>query len=296
MTANPVKLPLWLTLPLLFAFAVPALSDNTRIEVIELQGRTAEELIPLLQPVVGPEGALSGTGFELIVKATPTKLAEIKRLVGEIDHAPKRLLITVHMGELSYAEQQERSGQIRARQGDVTVEAGRPVDREGGGGIYFGDDGAVSGAARLRSTRSLGDSSDRQQVQALEGQPAYVATGTDYPYPSHLEAWRGPRGGGYGALGIDYRETATGFYALARIRGDQAYVEISPQKEGLNRNHRGAVDTQRISTTVSGPVGSWIRLGGSGREAVRQARETGRSARTRDRRDQPVWLKVEMLP
>jgi hypothetical protein len=56
------------------------------------------------------------------------------------------------------------------------------------------------------------------------------------------------------------------------------------------------VDTQRISTTVSGPVGSWIRLGGSGREAVRQDRETGRSARTRDRRDQPVWLKVEMLP
>ena len=68
----------------------------------------------------------------------------------------------------------------------------------------------------------------------------------------HLEAYRGPGGLAYGAAGLEYKPTETGFYALVRLRGDQALVEISPQKQSLNRNERYAVDTQRISTTVSG--------------------------------------------
>lgn len=278
-----------------------ALAENTQVEMIELQGRTADEMIPLLKPVVEPEGTITGTGFQLIVKATPAKMAELKRLLREIDHAPTRLVITVHTGDLRYGEQRSASAAVQASRGDVTIKAGdeKGTD-EDSGGIYFGDSGGENRAsARVRSTRSLGDSSDRQQVQTLEGQAAYIATGTDYPYPSHLEVYRGGgtrRYGGGISTGVEYKHTETGFYALARLRGDQVFVDISPRKEGLSRKGHGAIDTQRISTTVSGRVGEWIRLGGVGSGGYQRDREIGRSASTRRRDDSQVWMKVDVLP
>lgn len=274
----------------------PQLSaDSTRIELIQLQGRTAEELIPLLKPVVAPGGALSGSGYRLIVRASEAQHAEIKRLLTELDQAPRRLLITVHMGELSQAEQQQRSLQVDKQAGDVSAGIGLPP--VSGRGVYIGRQDSARGITYQRhNTRSLSDASNRQQLRTTEGYPSYIATGLDYPYPSHIESWQGPHGSQGGSIGYDYKPVRSGFYALVRVRGDQAVVEISPRKESLSSKYQGAVDVQQVSTTVSGPLGGWIRIGETGSSATDRQRQSGRSASTQTLQTQPLWLRVEVSP
>jgi len=286
----------WLLLGLTLLLTSHAWSDATHIELIELKGRSAEELIPLLKPVVEPGGALTGTGYRLIVRATPAQHREIRRLLEQLDQPPKRLLITVHMGELSQREQQGGSLHIDKQTNGIGVELGEPP-RPGERGLGISQqDGQGSASARLHNTRSVTDASNRQQVQAVEGEPAYIATGSERPYPSQIETWRSPRGGAGGSVAYDYKQASTGFYAVARIRDDQVVIQVSPQKEAFQRHGSGVVESQRIATTVSGPLGSWIQLGGVGASVSQRDSGLGRSVSTQQTQTQPVWLRVETLP
>lgn len=279
---------------LLLGLAMTAMADNTRIELIELQGRPAEELIPLLQPLVQPDGAISGSGYRLIVRAAPAQHAEIRRLLAELDHPPRRLLIRVHMGELSERQRQAARLHIEGHgeAGDLALGDAAPPD---GRGATLGA-GTADGSIGLHghATRHLSERGDDLQVQTLEGQPAYIATGSDYPFINQLFLWRGRHGGG-AAVDMQYRRTLTGFYALAQLHGERVTVRISPQQESLQPGRQGSVDGQWLTTTVSGRPGEWLRLGGSGSRGSAQGTATGSSHDTRELRASSLWLRVDLL-
>lgn len=289
-------LPHWLVLGLTLLIISPTGADSSRIELIELKGRTAEEIIPLLQPVVAPDGALSGTGYRLIVRATAAQMREIRRLLDQLDQAPQRLRITVQMGELSQQDLQESDLQIDKRNNHGGIETGQAgTDNERGVRVHQ-QDRYGSAAIRFNSTRSVSDAANRQQIKALEGEPAYIATGSERPYASQVESWRGPRGGSGRSADIDYKQAVTGFYALARLRGDQVVVQISPQKEAFDRHSGGTVTSQRITTTVSGPLGGWLQLGGTGSRERHHDNDVGRTTSTLQTKSQPMWIKVDINP
>ena len=65
------------------------------IEVIELRHRSAEDLLPLLRPFVETGGAISGQGSQLMVRASPANLGQLRELLATLDRPPRQLLITV---------------------------------------------------------------------------------------------------------------------------------------------------------------------------------------------------------
>ena len=94
--------------------------------------------------------------------------------------------------------------------------------------------------------------------------------------------------------GLIYRDIGSGFYATPRVNGQRVTLEISQQAENFEPGYgRGAVSSQRLATTVSGQLGEWIELGGSGRQAAGQ-QGGAFSVGTSDARDnRSIWLKVE---
>ena len=236
-------------------------ADTTVVEVIALQHRTAEEVIPLLEPFIGPEGAISGMSGQLIIRATPENLAEIKEILGKIDTAPRRLLITVRQNVTR--EQLERE---LAASGNVTIgDHGRVIVRDGGS-----RDGATAGyrrgqdqfSGRASSTSTLQQAGDTQQVQVLEGSQAFIQAGTSVPYPERTVV-REHRGVTV-TRGTTYRDVTSGFYVLPRVSGDQVILEISPQRATLGE--QGRINIQGASTRVSARLGEWIELGGTAQE------------------------------
>ncbi len=268
-------------------------SQTTVLEVIPLRYRTAQEVIPIIQPMLSREGSVSGLQGQLIVRTTPANLEEVKRILASVDTAPRQLLITVRQdADIDRSRSRaEVSGSVGGEHGRVTI----PGNRDPRGGnvvIREGDD-----RLRVHVAEGRGVESDRntQSVRVLEGREAFVGTGQSVPVRER-QVRRVLVNGQWMEQVVDstqYRDVTTGFYVLPRIAGDRVMLDVSPQRESLSRQNPGGVNVQSVVTTVSGRLGEWMEIGGvsqdsSGQQTVLLGRST-----TAVRDSRRVLVKVE---
>ena len=93
---------------LIFLITVPAVMAQEKLEVIPLQNRQVEDVIPIIRPLLGRNGKVTGMRNQLIVRASPRKLREIKNLFKQIDAQLKNLRITVKQGVRSQLNELEK--------------------------------------------------------------------------------------------------------------------------------------------------------------------------------------------
>ena len=246
-------------------------------ELIPLSYRTADEVLPVVQSVLGDEGKASAYGNQLIVNASPEKLRELRDLLQQLDIRPRRLLISVDTSDSAYLDERGYRVDGSARAGNLEIQAGR---------------GEVRGQDQMRIIRRSTRSRDGgvQQVQATEGYPALIQIGQSVPLTTTSVD---PYGGVHNET--QYRDVTRGFYVTARINGDQVQVTLDSHNERLSRSQQGAIDVQSTSTRVSGRLGEWITVGGASQS--RQSGENGflRHYSTRGQDDMSLRLKVEAL-
>lgn len=255
------------------------------VEVITLHHRSAEDLIPLLQPLVGETGVVSGRGDQLLLRTTPERLSEIRTLLTQLDRPPRRLRISVQ--QLSHVDGQQRRGAVS---GSVQFKAN---------GRQNADATSVwlHGEVEQRSTRR--DDDILQQVQVLDGNEAYIQVGKDIPQVEGIELVNPayPDGdvlGGY--YGIQRRTVTSGFYVRPRVHGDWVTLEIAPQREQEDPRGGGRIDTHQVATTLTGPLGEWLELGRVRTDDRVTGQEVIRSTRFEDQREAQILVKVEVLP
>lgn len=266
------------------------------VEIIPLKYRNGEQVIPVLQPLLGRESSISNFQNQLVIRATPAELAQVKRVLASIDTAPKRLLITVRQdADLDRDRREvEVSGSIGNDNARITI----PGSGSRSGGNVVLRDGDDRLRARVIDSQQITRDRTAQTIQVLEGHSAYIRTGESRPVPNR-QVVRTVLNGQIVDRVVDsteYREANTGFHVLPRVQGDRVTLDINPQRENFDEQRRGAVNTQRVVTTVSGRLGEWIDLGGAGdtrsdERSVLLGRSTGR---TEERRG--VQVKVEEVP
>lgn len=242
-----------------------------QLEVIELKSRSADEVLPVLSPLVEPGGTLTGVNNQLFLKTSPANRADIKRALAALDKPQRRLVIRVS---------QNRQAEDSARGGEV------------GGQVVLGSTRRSQVEARVWDSRSVRDASAAQMVQTVDGSPAFIQVGRSLALPMRQLVY-GP-GGAVVNETMVYRDVGSGFYATPRVNGQRVTVDISQQAEQFVGG-RGNVAAQRLSTTVSGQLGEWIELGGTGARASGQqggAFSTGTSE-MRDARS--IWLMVNTV-
>ncbi|MGH8751996.1 MAG: hypothetical protein ACREUV_09870, partial [Burkholderiales bacterium] len=93
--------------------------------------------------------------------------------------------------------------------------------------------------------------------------------------------------------GTQLRDVSSGFYVRPRVSGEQVTLEVSPQRESLGPG--GNINTQRISSVVSGRLGEWMELGGVVRNSTQQ--DSALAARDSERNydQRKIYIKVEEL-
>ena len=94
----------------------------------------------------------------------------------------------------------------------------------------------------------------------------------------------------------EYRDVGRGFYAEPRVRGDRVSVDISQQSDAPGRRGDASIQVQRLSTTVSGRLGEWLQLGGTGQDASSRRQGTLSLSTSEVRESRGIWLMVEELP
>ena len=129
---------------LVFLLTAPTVMAQEKLEVIPLKNRRVEDVIPIIRPLLGRNEKVSGMRDQLIVRASPRKLREIKTLLEKIDAQLTNLRITVKQGFRSQLNKMEQE-----------IEAAIPIGEAGRVIINPGDKGGliIGGKAEKGSIR-----------------------------------------------------------------------------------------------------------------------------------------------
>jgi len=254
---------LFALLAVLFALAPASAADS--LEVFKLSYRTAEEIAPLLTPHLPSGASLSGQGDTLIVKADPAVVRDVRRLLRELDVAPRAVLIAVRVGSSGSVHEQAVGGRGSA-----------------------GSRGA-SGSVRIYRSNGLHDGQRQQQVRALEGRAAFIGTSLLVPVQDRVVVVGRDTGV---AERTRFIELTQGFYAVARLNGDWVEVDIgsADDQPGPGQGAR----LRRVETTASGRLGEWLLIGSSGESSSHRGDAISYRSRDAAREQHQVWLKVDL--
>lgn len=278
-----------------FALA-PMTAAQTMVEVVPLKYRKSEQVIPVLQPLLGRDSSVSGFQNQLVIRATPAELAQIKRVLADIDTMPKRLLITVRQdADIDRARREaELSGSIGNDNARITV----PGSASNSGGNVVLRDGDDRLRGHIADSQRSASSSTQQSIQVLEGYSAFIRVGESRPVRSRQVVRTVVNGQIVDRVveGTDYRDASTGFSVVPRVQGNIVTLDIDPQRETFDDGRRGTINVQRVATTVSGRLGEWMDLGGVNESrSDSQSALLGRSSASSNER-RGVQVKVEELP
>jgi len=260
-----LKTLLTVTVALWISFA-----SAQQMEVIELRSKSVEQVLPVLQPLVEPGGTLSGMNNQLFLRASARNRAEIKKALAAIDTPTRRLIIRT-----SQNRETENNSQGAEASGQVVLGSSRHANAQ----------------AQVWNTKSVRGESAGQMVQTVDGGQAFIQVGRSLAIPMRQVAI-GP-GGAIINETVVYKDVGSGFYAVPHLNGQRVTIEISQQADSVASYRNGTINTQRLSTTVSGQLGEWIALGGGGRQAT--GNQNGAfSVSSSDARDsRSIWLMVE---
>ena len=239
--------------------AIPAAVAQNALEIIGLRHRTAEQVIPALQPLLEPGATLSGQGAQLFVRASPANLAELRRALDAVDRPQKRLLISVRFDEALDAASRgiDASGRVGSRDSRVDI--------------------------RAQDSRARAEERVDQRVQALEGARAMIYTGESRPVRQR-QFIQTPAGVISQEVTV-VQETTSGFEVIPRVVGDKVEVEIAQQRAA-----------QRTATIASGRLGEWFELGAVAMTAARDDRGIASASRASGGETRRVWIRVDEVP
>lgn len=234
-------------LPLLLLFSLPCLAAPTVMEVVPLFNRSSSEIQPLIAPLLESSDTVVGNGFSLIIKTTPARLAEIKALIKKLDTSLNNLTIRVIQSTDKTADQLNAG---------IGVDVNIPINHPGS------VNGQISG--QLQQNQQHLSSNSEQMLRMLEGRPAYIKIGDNYPI-----RFNSVYHSGYGQQTVSstsqYIEATTGFVVLPRLNAEQVILEISPWSDQMSNN--GSIETQSAQTTLTTKLGQWVEIGTIHQEA-----------------------------
>jgi type II secretory pathway component GspD/PulD (secretin) len=217
----------------------------TEFKIITLQHRFAEEILPVIRPLVGDNGTASAMQNNLIIRTSPANMAEIEQIISTLDTARQNLKITVSRNKNLSASGSSADVSGRKRIGNVTIESasGRQIIRDGV-------------ALNIENQQSKSNIANTQYIQVIDGEKAFISVGQSIPYTQEWVALT--------QRYVSIQRTTqfvtidTGFAVRPRTIGNQVELEITPRFSQLNQ--RGIIDFETLTTVIRTNRGEWVDL------------------------------------
>ena len=280
--------------PLLFILSLLVTSttyadQNDPLEIIDLKNRPADEIIPVIKPMLKQNDAITGTGFQIFLRTDAKTFEEVSRLLQVMDKAPRNLIIKVrnNVDAESRSTDFNTSGNYEIGD-DIEVVVGDHPPHEEGTKVY------------INSTKNRSQNNTEHMIRVIEGGQAFITAGEIRPY-EHRTIIRHR----YGVSvydSVDYQDVTSGFYVTPRLTGNDTvtlqvqphYRTASDEYSYTSDGYRGTVDVQEASTTVDAKLGEWIQIGGIDTDA--KSKDSGILSTSRNSEDlqSTIFLKVEL--
>jgi hypothetical protein len=250
MTLSRILISLLSGIAVILLADISLADDNAerKAYVIELGHRLPEDVLPVVTPLLAEGDNATAFDNELILTTSPSRYSTILQIVEKLDTPLHNLMISVRNNNAGSGTRQSGSLGGGITHERIRIDTGQPV---GSQGLTVESHGlSYSTSTTTRSTTS----ETGQQVRAVEGHPAFIATGESMPVATQ---------DAYG--NITYTDVAAnkGFYVTARLAGERVILDISFSNDTFDKSsdQPGARETEHLVTSTSGAVGEWISLG-----------------------------------
>ncbi len=227
-----------------------------KIVTIPLHYRTADTIIPVVEPFVAKGGTLTGQQFTLLLKSTPENIAEVQKMVTSLDKAPKQMRITVRQGDNTTGGTEHRIAQTN---------------------VY--------------STHRKHDDEGMQQVLVEDGQQAFISVGESIPtvqvYQNNIAQT---------ALTYDYQQVNSGYWISPRLLPDEKVrLTILRQHDSLGPGNSHRIQQERLKTETTISLSQWVNLSTMGQRTNRDHRDFIWETKGRQDSQQAIYIKVDVL-
>lgn len=236
----------------------PARAEKTVLEVITLKYRTAEQLVPVLEPLIPKPGTLSGLQHQLIIRTTPANLADIRQVLTTLDTAPRPLLITVRQDA---ALDGGRVDSTRSLDSDRNTQTLQVLE---GSSAFIRTGQSVP----LPRRQVLGSAFNGRIVGRIYDSVEYRDVMTGF--------YASPR--------------LTGDRVTLEISPQRDTLPTPDQ-----RLPHGSVNLQRVATTVSGRLGEWMEIGRQVQGVSNEQSVTLGSTRETSADNRRILIKVDAI-
>ncbi len=246
--------------------AQAVIAAERQIQNISLFRADSNEVAKLVKPLLSKDSIVMPYRENLVLKVTDEEFEAVKALVSKLDSPPHQLMITVRTP------------------GSKTL-AGRAIGVDG----VVTSDGQGQGSVVISTGSSQSKRRGEQTVRATEGMPAYISVGREVPVKTDMFDEYGRY-----RTNTDYKTAERGFYASARIQGNQVVLDIYQTDDSV-RHDGESFDRRKVDTQVSGKVGEWLTVSSTSREG--SGRTSGFNVRRYSTVDTvyEVQVKVDVL-
>lgn len=274
--------------------------QNDPLQIIDLNNRPAEEMVPIIKPMLKPDDAITGSGYQLFIRTDAKTYEEVKRLLHVMDKAPKNLIISVRNDENIGSESTDfdLSGNYEIGDDSRVVIGNRPPKE--GTRIHVN-----------KSERSA-NNNIKHTVRVLEGGQAFITTGQIRPY-EHRTIIKHPHGVSV-YDNVDYEDLTSGFYVRPILTGNgDVTLHINPHYRSAGDNssgsrthysgtfygsrygsNNGTIDVQEADTVITAKLGQWIQIGGVDTDAKTKESRILSSSRSETERQNSIYIKVDI--
>jgi type II secretory pathway component GspD/PulD (secretin) len=234
----------------IFIFGTSLAGQNDPLQIIDLKNRPADEIIPVIKPMLKPDDAITGTGFQLFLRTDAKTLEEVTRLLQVMDKAPRNLVIKVRNNLDSESNSTDFNAAGNYEIGDdVRVVVGDRPPKDKGTKV------------RINSNRNSTDRNTEHMIRVIEGGQAFITAGEIRPYEHRTIITHNHGVSVYDS--VDYQDITSGFYVTPRLTGNNSVsLQVQPHYRSINEERAGTIDVQESDTTVEARLGEWIQIGG----------------------------------
>lgn len=251
---------------LLLLLQTQVFAAQLEMQVIQLHQKTAADLIPVIKPLLPEGSAVSGTAYELIIKAPPEVQQQLGPVIAKLDQAPKNLIISIRRAH--------NAGH------DLKSESKTKVT------VY--------------TTTNRIDRDQAKSILVQDGQAAYIATGEEFPTrpENYLNFSLYP----VNNLPPEYKKLNSGFYVTPRLQDQQVVLNISWDFQQLQQNRddwqrrKSPITNEQTQTRVTIPLGEWYDLSNASTRFLRADDRTLYDTADLKNPDSSLYIKVDLKP
>lgn len=209
------------------------------LHTIELKHRSAYSLIPIIEPLLHDNEAVSGQNTLLFIRVDEPRYQELKKIIQKLDAPVKQLLIEIKSpGNIKNQAIQQQSKITITSQGDR------------------------SASYHSREVINTRNNEPVHHLRVLDGHRASIEDGKLLPLLS--ESFRfGFRPAERGTA-FSYFKVASRITVLPRLHGNTVTLEITPHYSELDQESNSEIRSQSSATTVVVPLDQWTILSETG--------------------------------